>query len=315
LTQHEWLAALLRACHFDPRYFPEVLTVVVLMYLSLLLFARAIRSLFATLYDASRFAAEVVALVALIGLQSMFNYQNYIYDLPTIAIFAVGLTLLAQRRLLAFFIVYSIGLFSKETVVLLAAVFALDQWRVMRFSKFAGSLILLGTSFVMSRLVLHSLYSRNLGDYLLPQLLNHNVALLHSYAPAGLATSGLLAIVVFGHWSYKPSLVRHALWIALPLVASCVFYGFLDELRDYYEIYPIVVMLGSLTVGRMMGVPITKRPEGERRPFVEWIRDWGLRKVPDGAPYTMRDGPVTRLALFLGIPGSWMRPAGIRSRR
>ena len=97
------------------------------MYLSLLLFAKAIRSLFATLYEASRSATEIVGLVALIGLQTMFNYQNYIYDFPTVAIFAIGLQLLAQRRLLSFFAVYSIGLFSKETVVLLAAVFALDQ--------------------------------------------------------------------------------------------------------------------------------------------------------------------------------------------
>lgn len=280
-THHRWLSALLSSAHFDPSSFPEALTVVVYMYISLLLFAGAVRNLVNTLYDASPLVAEVVAVVALVGLQTMFNYQNYIYDFPTIALFAVGLQLLAQQRFYLFFVVYSIGLFSKETVVLLGLAFALDQWRVMEIKKFAGTLAALGAVFVASRLVLNALYSRNLGDYLLDQLTNHNVALLHSYPPSSLATAGLFAIVVFGHWYEKPLFARKALWLVVPLLSSCLFFGFLDELRDYYEVYPIVLVLGAMTVGRLMGVSITTRSRAvSMRSISEWL---GTLHSPQGA--------------------------------
>lgn len=271
-THDRRLEGLLRATRFDPDYFPESVTAVAVMFVSLLLFARAVRELFKTLYEASPLASEVVALVALIGLQTMFNYQNYIYDFPTIALFSLGLQLLAQERFSAFFAVYLVGLFSKETVVLLAVVFVLNQWRVMAVKRFAGLSLALCAGFGASRLFLNFLYSRNLGEYLLPQFVEHNLTLLHSYPPSSLVTAGLFAVVVFGHWGEKPIFARNALWIVAPLLASCLCFGFLDELRDYYEVYPVVVLLGAMSVGRWMAIPITTRcPAIERRPMPEWL--------------------------------------------
>ena len=137
----DWLALLAR-CGFTPKYVPECITAALLLFASLLLFARSIRRLFGTLYEASALSAEVVALVAIVGLPTMFNYANYLYDFPTIALFTLGLQLLSQERLAAFAVVYAIGLFSKETMVLLAMVFALYAFRRVPLRRYAAFLLL-----------------------------------------------------------------------------------------------------------------------------------------------------------------------------
>ena len=59
----------------------------------------------------------------------------------------------------------------------------------------------------------------------------------------------------------------------VPLLAACVVFGFLDELRDYYEVYPVIVMLMMPTVARWMGVTITTRQESApREPWRQWLR-------------------------------------------
>jgi hypothetical protein len=63
----------------------------------------------------------------------------------------------------------------------------------------------------------------------------------------------LAAPLVFGKWREKPLFLRRALWIAVPLSAGALCFGHFDEIRDYYEVYPIVVWLGThglLTVFR-----------------------------------------------------------------
>jgi hypothetical protein len=224
------------------------------------------------LYDSTELANEVVALAALVALQTMFNYQNYIYDIPTLAIFTFGLQLLAQERILFFVAVYSVGLFCKETVVLLALVFFLHNWRRMQARKFVFTMLFLVTVFVGSRVLLNAVYSNNLGDYLLPQLFKHNVALLHSYPPASVVATGGILALTFGYWPEKPVLARNALCVLWPLLASCAVFGFLDELRDYYEAYPAVVLLVAFSVARLTGIKIASRQNTrDMTPMLQWL--------------------------------------------
>jgi hypothetical protein len=85
-------------------------------------------------------------------------------------------------------------------------------------------------------------------------------------------TAGLLCVIVFARCREKPALMRDALWILLPLLVTCMLWGFFDELRDYYEGFPILVMLAAPTVAGLMGVPIAVRLRApERVPLRDWI--------------------------------------------
>jgi hypothetical protein len=41
-----------------------------------------------------------------------------------------------------------------------------------------------------------------------------------------------------------------------PLLGLTLFLGFIDEWRDYFEVYPVLVLLAAHTVGRLFGSPM-----------------------------------------------------------
>jgi hypothetical protein len=84
----------------------------------------------------------------------------------------------------------------------------------------------------------------------------------------------MLAALIFGHWQEKPPILRDGLLTTLvPLVAACALFGFLDELRDYYEAYPIVVALVAPEVARLFGAPFSITIEmPPRAQLGAWLR-------------------------------------------
>jgi hypothetical protein len=55
--------------------------------------------------------------------------------------------------------------------------------------------------------------------------------------------AAVVMILLFYHWSDKPQFLRDGIWIGIPLIVCIFLFGFLDELRVYYEIYPIGILL------------------------------------------------------------------------
>jgi hypothetical protein len=78
-------------------------------------------------------------------------------------------------------------------------------------------------------------------------LFDHNLQLLNLYPAKTIALwmgiAAVVMILLFHHWSDKPQFLRNGIWICIPLVCCIFLFGFVDELRDYYEIYPIIFLL------------------------------------------------------------------------
>jgi len=66
----------------------------------------------------------------------------------------------------------------------------------------------------------------------------------------------LIGLAVFGNWKDKPDFLKDAVWIVVPLIILSLFMGYLDELRYYYELFPIVFLLITANIGRILGVKI-----------------------------------------------------------
>jgi hypothetical protein len=186
----------------------------------------------------------------------MYDYYSHIYDFPTLLVYTLGLALMVHRRWRLFLLVVLIGCFNKETTVLLTLVFVIHFARAgnVKFRQLLGVQLLI---FVVVKGALTVIFRDNPGSFVAFHLVDHNVYLLSPYElPTALAWLAL-ALVVFHRWSEKPPFLRSAVWTVVPLVTMALFLGYLDELRGYYEAYPVVVLLASQTIANIMGTDVT----------------------------------------------------------
>jgi hypothetical protein len=62
----------------------------------------------------------------------------------------------------------------------------------------------------------------------------------------------ILGVAIIYDWENKPEFLRHSILIICPLIVLTFFFGCLDEYRDYYEVYPIVILLVTHTVVKVL---------------------------------------------------------------
>jgi hypothetical protein len=89
-------------------------------------------------------------------------------------------------------------------------------------------------------------------------IIDHNLRLpwLHPFALAyTLAVFGLAVWLVRREWESKPGFLRAGLLIAfIPLFAAALFFGYVDELRGYYEAFPFAFLLSVPSLCSILGI-------------------------------------------------------------
>ena len=237
----------------------EYIIALSLMFLSLVGFAWATTYLFCSFYGTHK-AMYIVPFFALSGLPLFFKYYSYLYDFPNLFLFTVALGLMIREKWLSFILVFIAACLNKETAILLTLIFAIHFKNRLLLSHapylqlFIQQLII----FVFIKSVLYLIFRNNPGTTIEFHLYDHNLLLLNFYTLAvicfWLAIISAGAILIFYKWSDKPDFLRHGLWIAVPLFLLTLFFGFIDEWRDYYELYPIVMLLIFTGLSSLMGI-------------------------------------------------------------
>lgn len=236
----------------------EYLIGCILMYLSLTGFFFAFRYLFKTVYEAPDKLLDLTSLVTLLGLPIMFQYTSFIYDFGTLFLFTLGLALMARKKWTSFLVVYTLACFNKETTILLTMLFIIYFYCIpgMRLEKPAFIKILSAqiAIYIVVRAILNFYFYDTPGRFLLDAvgiLTKHNLA-MSPYSIEALAYLFITLMVLY-KWEEKPAFLKYGLWILPPLLLLCLFFGYFDELRDYYEAYPIVLLLIAHTMGDITG--------------------------------------------------------------
>ncbi|MFH0909327.1 MAG: hypothetical protein V1929_11240 [bacterium] len=248
---------LLKDLKWEHDLLPEYLVATALMGLSLLGFLLVVRCLFRTVAEGPGWLFDLTALLAVLGLPAFFKYYSYIYDFPALFLFTLGLALLARERWGLFLAVYLVSCFNKETTILLSVIFVIRF--LLRGRPGRADALKLGAAqlaiFLFSRGALHAMYGSNPGGTVEFHLL-HNLQLLKPYPLATFVAWLAVVVLVARDWKGKPEFLRDAAWIVLPLFALTITFGLYDELRDYYEAYPIVFLLMMWSVADVLGVKL-----------------------------------------------------------
>ena len=243
---------LMRKLHWAPGYARWFVIVFVLHWLFLILFGACMRELVDQTW-APRAPVSVAAGVAAIVLTGIhFGYQNFVYDFPQLALFALGLALLGRDRLRGFYVLYPIGMLNKETFVLMTLVFVFTRWRRLPFGVLMRHVLAQFAIAIAIVAALHYVY-RNEPGGTLEFHLRYNL----DYHPS--ARQLLHDAIYGGFWALallsarrRPFLGGLALVLGGLLGAATLFFGYIGEYRDYYEVYPILFLLAFGTVWNAM---------------------------------------------------------------
>jgi len=233
----------------------EYIIASIFMYLALGGFFFSLRYLFGSVYEAPTKLLDFTSLFALLALPVMFRYYSYIYDFPNLFFFTLCLALMIRNEWLLFLLVYTLSCFNKETTILLTMLFAIYFWCCSLpplKNPLLRKLILIQIGiYFTARLMLFYFFHSNPGMFVGINLLKHNLSMFPY--PIGTAVGFLLIIMaILYKWEEKPLFLKCGLWMLLPLVLLCLLFGWLDEMRDYYEVYPVVILLMAHTIGDIL---------------------------------------------------------------
>lgn len=231
--------------------------VVLLMGASLLGYAFALRDLSGALFPSRPLAASLTALGALAFVPLfLYPFSRQIYDFTTLWLFTLVLACMARARWAMFAVAFTLASINKETAILLTIVFvahyavsrhgmtAAAFWRLLAFQLIV---------FAVVRGVIGYVFRNNEGGAVEMHLFDHNQHVLENPMEISKRLWILIAATLAGTrgWRAKPALLRHALAVLAPiLLAMGVTVGQLDEIRAYYEVYPVVALLVADTLWR-----------------------------------------------------------------
>ena len=228
----------------------EYALIVAFMYLCLIGFLSQLqRFLRQCLQVSSRFAHGVVVLVGL-GLPICYKAIFQIYDFAQLFLFTSCLLLMLRGRWGLYYLVFLLACVNKETSLLLPVI--LGAWlgrRCMerRWLLHLGSQLAIGLAIALA---LAWRYRDNPGTDLEWHLF-HNLTL--SWNALGWLRLSILCLAVpLALWQARRAsrFLRSGFIVTFaPLLSLTLFFGLVDELRDYFEALPFTVALILLLFG------------------------------------------------------------------
>jgi len=244
--------------NWEAEYLTEYLAACVIMFATLFAFAIFLKKFFKLNFSAPEWFVNLLIIGMLLALPVFYINDNYIYDYPSLLFFTAGLFFLQRQNWKLFLIFFFFGLWNKETTILLTLIFLIHYRKhfITEKKKYLTLLSLQLIIFIFIKLILSIAFKNNPGTFVEFHLLDYNKILLNGYNIITFTTILFLILLIGYKWNEKPQFPKDSLWIAIPLFLLTLFLGFFNELRDYYEVYPVIVLLAGYTTAKIFGINI-----------------------------------------------------------
>ncbi|MBN1634321.1 MAG: hypothetical protein JW917_09170 [Ignavibacteria bacterium] len=192
--------------------------------------------------------------LSLVLLPGFFLYGSHIYDPPQLFLFALALYVLYKRKFSLFYPLFILVTINKETSLLLVGIFFFYFYRKIPEKKYVYLIITYVFTYLVVRLFIIYIFSENEGPFLEYHFSEHNLSIRYSLIALTM-NSGffiLLVLLNFLGWKTKPEFIKISFWVIfIPTFVLTIFFGYLDELRIYYELYPILLTSSALTINQL----------------------------------------------------------------
>lgn len=216
-------------------------------------------------------AVDVIPIVVMFALPGLYGSGSMLYDLPALCLFTLGLALIAARRFWFYALTFAVCVLNKETGLLLTLVWAVSEAHKRKLKLKSKPLVVgVGLQFgvwLLVRGLLLWLFRNNPGEAIALHLFRNaqvlavpgNWFLFRPVTGWLILPMGFNLLYVLGFiaslFALKrtPQFLKDAFWIAVPFVVLAWLFGYVDEMRVYYELLPIVALVLFGGLYRLMG--------------------------------------------------------------
>lgn len=248
--QKQWFDKLLKIS--DVSF--ELILAILLTLGCFIAFPFLLRMLLGKVLDLPSFTLDFMPLVGIILLPTFFLYNHYIYDPATLVLFTSAFIAIFSSRWKLYYFILPLAVINKETSILLLGVFFFYAFKKMSNTKLilhlsAQFLLWFSLKFLIS---MH--YSNNPGSFVEFHLFDHNLILYKHILPLiyFIVVVLLFSYYIFNDWNLKPKFIRFSfLLIIFCQGGLALFLGWIDELRGYYEAYPLAIILMAPTINKI----------------------------------------------------------------
>lgn len=234
-----------------------------LMYLSLLGFAISMKYLFRLFYNVNAIYTNLISIFSLLLLPPFFLYTSFLYDFPNLFLFTLCLIFLKKQKWNIYIPLLIVATLNKETTILLILIFYFYYHNKYPVNKFNHLLISQILVYISVKVMLYLIYKSNPGYFVEFHLIDHNLRLFKHYNLTVVASFLLFIILVFYDWKEKHKYLKISLSMGVPLITLALFLGYIDELRGYYEILPVIIIMIYHNLAKILHLEITAVSESQ----------------------------------------------------
>lgn len=212
-------------------------------------------------------AQDAIPAVVLFALPGLYGYGSMLYDLPALALFTLGLALVAARRSGLYLLVFAACVLNKETALLLTLVWAISEARKLKRRQLAMGIGLQVGFWLAVRGLLLWYFRNNPGEAIAVHLMRNaqvlavpgNWSLFRPVTGWLVLPMGFNVLYVLGFVASlfalrrAPRFLQDACWIVFPVFVLTWLFGNVDEMRVYYEVLPVVALVLFGALFRLMG--------------------------------------------------------------
>lgn len=175
-------------------------------------------------------------------------------DIPAIAFFVYGITLIYTERWWTYFPVFIAATINRETSCFLACGYAFTMFGKQKPKVYITHLLAQAVIWFSIKHSIDKLFIHNGGKKLFENQIWNNIHFfkhifqLEPHALWRLYTFGFIWILVPFFWKKQPLFFKKLLWIFVPFLAGMSIVGRLQEVRIYSELIPILTAPAVYTI-------------------------------------------------------------------
>jgi hypothetical protein len=210
-------------------------------------FYLALRKLYFYYYPQTDTGEIYILLSVFVGLL-VFSYCRWMYDLATAFFFTLALYYIVRVENWKFLVVFALATLNRETTLLLILVYVVFVLYYKKYGANYSWLFVILSVYVYGVITysLRVMFQYNQGVSVLVEPLQN----LHKYVAHPLQTLvyvlvlGVVLWRVFRNWNSKPLSLRVAFVVIAPvLFILYLVCGMAFEIRTFWEVYPLIVLL------------------------------------------------------------------------